>query len=166
MSYSRWPPRLSLPRTADRFALVSYARLRVQTANHSRTAPLSGASPDFATPNPLSRWLLIAMFSTRFHEFQALRALVGSDTPDALAGNYTFVLPARQRTSRCDPCHPSCSCEHPFTRFDSVLCVPVAYDACASRAHPAGLRAGFSSCVWVVSPTQVACRRQALLHLA
>lgn len=122
----------TIPRTADRFALVIYARLCEQTTSLSRTASLSGASPDFTAPNPLSGWLLIAMCSARFQEFQALQALAGSDSPYALAGTYTLLLQTTHQTSRCDPVHPLLLCT-PHHRFKSALCVPVVYDACAPR---------------------------------
>ena len=122
----------TIPRTAGRFVLVRYARLCEQTTSLSRTASLSGAFPDFTAPNPLSGWLLIVTCSARFQEFQALRALAGSDSPYALAGIYTLLLQTTHWTSRRDPVHPLLLCT-PCHRFESVSCVPVVYDACAPR---------------------------------
>lgn len=94
-SYRPWFPRLPTPRTAAHFAFVSSVELDEQTTSPSRTATLSGASPDFPFPNPLSGMVLIMLFSIHFREFQALRALAGSYSPNALAGNYTLLLSAR-----------------------------------------------------------------------
>lgn len=121
-----------IPRTADRFVLVRYAKLYGQTTSLSRTVLLSGAFPDFAAPTPLSGQLLIAIFSAQFQEFQALQALAGSYPPHALAGNYTLLLQTTQRTSWRDPVHPVLLCT-PLRRFKSVSCMPVVYDACAPR---------------------------------
>jgi hypothetical protein len=115
--------------------LVRYAKLFGQTTSLSRTVLLSGASPDFAAPTPLSRRLLIAIFPVQFQEFQALQALAGSYPPNALAGNYTLLLQTTQKTSRRDPVHLVLLCM-PLRRFKSVSCMPVAYDACAPRLTP------------------------------
>lgn len=122
----------TIPRTADRFVLVRYARLCEQTTSLSRTASLSGAFPDFTAPNPLSGWLLIVTCSARFQEFQALPALAGSYSPNALAGTYTLLLQTTRWTSRRDPVHPLLLCI-PLYRFESVSCMPVVFDAIAPR---------------------------------
>ena len=112
--------------------VIKYARLCEQTTSLSRTASLSGAFPDFIAPTPLSGRLLIMTYSVQFQEFQALKALAGSDSPNALAGTYTLLLQTTQATSRRDPVHPLLLCI-PCHRFKSVLCMPVVYDACAPR---------------------------------
>ena len=125
----------TIPRIADHFVLVRYAKLYEQTTSLSRTVLLAGAFPDFIRPTPLSIRLLIAIFSARFQEFQALQALAGSYSPNALAGTYTLLLQTTHRTSRRDPVHPLLLCT-PLRRFESVSCVPVFYDACAPRITP------------------------------
>lgn len=104
---------MPLPRTAGHFVFVRPVEFDEQTTSPSRTAQLSGASPDFPIPNPLSGRLLKAVFSVHFQEFQALQALAGSYSPNALAGNYTLLLSARPRTSRCEPVHPQLPCRTP-----------------------------------------------------
>lgn len=112
--------------------LVRYAKLYEQTTSLSRTVLLAGAYPDFIRPTPLSIRLLIAIFSARFQDFQALQALAGSYSPNALAGTYTLLLQTTRWTSRRDPVHPLLLCI-PLRRFGSVSCMPVVYDACAPR---------------------------------
>lgn len=101
------------PRTAGHFVFVRPVEFDEQTTSPSRTAQLSGASPVFPIPNPLSGWLLEAVFSVHFQEFQALQALAGSYSPHAVTGTYTLLLSARQRTSRRDPVHPLLPCQTP-----------------------------------------------------
>jgi hypothetical protein len=112
--------------------LVIYAKLYEQTTSLSRTVLFSGAFPDFIRPTPLSIRLLITIFSVQFQEFQALQALAGSDSPNALTGTYTLLLQTTHKTSRRDPVHLILPCI-PFHQFESVSCMPVAYDACAPR---------------------------------
>lgn len=102
-SHGRWSPGLPSPRTAAHFAFVRPVELDEQTTSPSRTVPLSGASPDFPSPNPLSGRLLIAVYSVHFQEFQALQALAGSCSPHALTRTYTLLLSARRKTSGRDP---------------------------------------------------------------
>lgn len=75
------------------------------------------------------------MSSVQFQEFQALQALAGSDSPNALAGIYTLLLQTMHQTSRRDPVHPLLLCI-PLRRFMSVSCMPVVYDALAPRLTP------------------------------
>jgi hypothetical protein len=112
--------------------LVIYAKLYEQTTSLSRTVLLSGAFPDFIRPTPLSIRLLITIFPVQFQEFQALQALAGSYSPNALAGTYTLLLQTTHQTSRRDPVHPLLLCI-PLRRFKSVSCMPVVYDARAPR---------------------------------
>ena len=164
-SHRRWSPGLPSPRTAAYFAFVRFVELDEQTTSSSRTASLSGASPDFTPPNPLSGVVLIMMFSIHFQKFQALQALAGSCSPHALAGTYTLALPARRRTCGCDPAHPPLPCQTPLpvpTRCRVRPCRlrPLSICSSASRCH-AYPRGGFSSCICTFSGAQVARRRRA-----
>lgn len=102
-----------LPRTAVHFVFVRFVELVEQTTSPSPHVPFSGASPDFAPPNPLSGVVLIMAFSCDFQEFQALKALASSYSPHALAGNYTLLLQTRHQTSRRDPGHFLLLCQTP-----------------------------------------------------
>lgn len=141
------------PRTAAHFVFVRIVELDEQTTSPSRHVLLSGASPDFTPPNPLSGKVLIAAFSCHFQEFQALKALAGSYSPHALTGTYTLLLSARQTASRCDPGHRSLPCRTPppiLTRFHVRPSRLRLVFRPASRC-PACLRGGFSSCVCAFS---------------
>ena len=106
----------TIPRTADRFALVRYAELHAQTTTPSRTATVSGASPVFALSNPLSGALLKPPCSVHFQDFHPLQGLGRSCAHNALAGNFTLLLQATRRTSGSDPVHPPLLCM-PLCRF-------------------------------------------------
>jgi len=96
--------------------LVRYAELHAQTTTPSRTATVSGASPVFTLPNPLSGELLKLPSSVHFQDFHPLQGLGRSCAHNALTGNFTLLLQATRRTSGCDPVHPSLLCM-PLRRF-------------------------------------------------
>ena len=164
-SHRRWFPGLPSPRAAAYFAFVRFVELDEQTTSSSRTASLSGASPDFPPPNPLSGVVLIMMYSVHFQKFQALQALAGSCSPHALAGTYTLVLQARRRTCGRDPGHPPLPCQTlppvpSRCRVRPCRLRPKSECSVASRC-PACLRGGISSCICAFSGPQVARRRRA-----
>lgn len=148
-----------------RFAFVRAVELDEQTTRPSRTALLSGASPDFLPPNPLSGAVLITVFSVHFQDCQALQALAGSCSPHALAGTDTLLLSARRSASGRDPGDAAFPCRLLHHRF-----IPGVMSARRLRTRdmhppssrcPAELRGGSPSCICTVSRVQVARRRRA-----
>lgn len=152
------------PRTAGHFVFVRPVEFDEQTTSPSRPAQLSGASPVFPIPNPLSGWLLEAVFSVHFQEFQALQALAGSYSPHAVTGTYTLLLSARLRTSRRDPVHPLLPCQTPPSIPSRLHVRPCRLrpktDVLRPRSCPACLRGGFSSRICAFPGSQVARRRR------
>lgn len=82
------------PRSPARFACLLSVEFVEQTTGPSRTVRLSGAFPDFPRANPLSRMVLIAVFSVHFQDCQALQALTDSCSPHALMGTDSLTLTA------------------------------------------------------------------------
>ena len=82
------------PRYPARFACLLSVEFVEQTTGPSRTVRLSGAFPDFPRANPLSRMVLIAVFSVHFQDCQALQALTDSCSPHALMGTDSLTLTA------------------------------------------------------------------------
>jgi hypothetical protein len=107
LAYSPWFAGLLNPRAAGHFVLVRIVGLTKQNATPSQTAHLSGASPDFTHPKPLSGGLLIDVFSVQFQDFQALQALNRSYFSSRHFGLYMFLLPALLTARWCDPSHPA-----------------------------------------------------------
>lgn len=128
LSHSPWFPWQPSPRTAGHFVFVRYVELHEQFVALSRTAQLSGASPVFSAANPLSRRVLFAVCSVRFHRFPGTSAPRRPLLSTRPRGRLHAFAPGKARCSTgATPLTP-CSCADPLADFDSASCLPVGYD--------------------------------------
>jgi hypothetical protein len=93
--------------------LVLCASLREQNATPSRTDVLSGASPDFPAPKPLSGRVLITRGSVHFQDFQALQALGRSCSTDSPHGHLHAFAPGGAGGFTVRPVSPSATTHAP-----------------------------------------------------